>query len=1121
MTPEDRRVDFRILGPLEVVADNGPVRLQGGKQKALLALLLLHADRVVPMDRLVDDLWGHDVPETARKMVQIFVSQLRKQLPDGLLRTRAPGYVVDLDGHSLDLRRFERLHADGREALAHGRAHEAEAALRGALELWRGQALAEFDEPFARLEEARLAEQHVTCLEERIEAQLALGRHAELVAELDALIRRHPLRERLRSQLMLALYRCGRHAEALDAFQRFRRMLDDELGIAPSAGLKELERRMLQQDASLDPFAEEPGSGVVKGARSAVAGVLPRVEPVTGRERELTDLERLYEEAQTGARRLAFVTGEAGIGKTTIVESLAARAGASARTLVAHGQCVEHRGAGEPYLPVLEALGRLARQPSGQQLVPLLARHAPTWLAQMPWLLADDALEAVQHRLVGATPLRMLREIIETLELIGQETTLVFVLEDLHWSDPSTIDLLDALARRREPARLLVLGTYRRGEAVAQQHPVYRLVRELRPRGLCTEVAVGPLSQTAVEDYVKARLGRDASQEVAAVLRERTGGNPLFATTLLDSWLEGGLLDEGRSDLARLSSDVPDTVRELIEQMLEQLDPADRDLLSAASAIGQEFSAAALAAATSRSETEVDVRCGALVRSARLIERAGEELWPDGTLAARYRFAHDLHREVLYDSLPAGQRRQTHARVGARLETAYRANPKEIAAKVAEHFVRAGDARRAVVSLRLAAEQAFERLAHREALEHLATSLDMLVGLPDDRDRWFEELALQSMLGAAQIAARGWSSADAEAAFLRARELAGQIDDSDHLGWALFRLGTLYEVRGEYERSEVLLEQALALSAPTASSGLLTDSHQQLACSLFHQGAFDRALEHAERGLAAYDGQYFNPVTAAYGDNAGAACHSWAALSLWFLGYPDRARDRARAAVAVADDPRRPHGSAMALAQAAIVEQCRLDIAATRANARAAMEAATRDGYRYRVAMAMILHGWALAAEGSHDDGIAELERGLELSRETGAHMDDPYYLALLGDACLRAGRLDAAWVAVEGGLARAPTGRRFFFESDLQRLAGELLLRQGGREEAEARLHDALALARGQGSPSLELRAALSLAGHLRAEGRDDEARGLVAGVYSSFTEGFETHDLVAARELLAQLGA
>ena len=235
-------VDFRILGPLEAINEAGPVELTGGKQKALLALLLLHADRVVAVDGIVDDLWGDEVPESAQKMVQIFISQLRKQLPQGLIQTRAPGYRFDLDGHSLDLRSFEKLHADGREALAGGRAREAATILRRALELWRGAALAEFEEPFARLEESRLAEQHLTCLEECVDAELILGRHAELVAELDALVRRHPLRERLRGQLMLALYRCGRHAEALEGFQTFRRMLNDELGIDPPPRLKEVER---------------------------------------------------------------------------------------------------------------------------------------------------------------------------------------------------------------------------------------------------------------------------------------------------------------------------------------------------------------------------------------------------------------------------------------------------------------------------------------------------------------------------------------------------------------------------------------------------------------------------------------------------------------------------------------------------------------------------------------------------------------------------------------------------------------------------------------------------------------------------------------------------------------
>jgi DNA-binding SARP family transcriptional activator len=1106
-------LDFSILGPLEATGDAGALKLAGGKPRALLALLLLNADRAVPTRRIVDDLWGDAAPDTAQKMVQIYVSQLRKQLPDGMLRTRAPGYLVDLHGHSLDLRRVERLGEDGRSALAQGRFAEAAERLHDALALWRGPALAEFEEPFAELESARLEEQRVAYLEDRIEADLALARHGELVGELETLARRHPQRERLRGQLILALYRSGRHAEALESYQQFRRMLADELGIDPPVRLKDLERRMLQQDPSLDLAVPATPAVPRLAADRAATALRPNTLP-HGRERELDQLARLLEEALAGERRLAFVTGDAGIGKTTIVESFLAQASGHAAT--ARGQCVEHRGAGEPYLPILEALGRLCRQ-NGDALVPLLVRQAPMWLAQMPWLLEDDELDAVSRRTIGASHSRMLREMLETLEAISQATPLVLVLEDLHWSDPSTIDLLDALARRTEQARLLVLGTFRPSDAVARQHPVNQLARSLLGRGSCAEIGVGPLDSSAIADYATERLGAGLAHEVARVLSERTGGHPLFVTTLLDSWLERGLLDARPPDLADLATGVPHTVRQLIVQTLEQLDAADRELLQAASVVGQEFSAAAVAAATARAEIDVDVRCDALADASHFVVRAGEEHWPDGTVGARYRFAHDLPREVLYAGLPATLRARAHGRIGRRLEAAYRAHPKEVAARVAEHFVLAGDAGRAAASLRLAAEQAFERLAHREALEHLITGLQMLERLPEGRERWSDEFALQSMLGAAQVAARGWSAVEAETAFIRGRELAELIDNRDELGWALFRLGSLYEVRGEYERSEALLEEGLALSGPTATAGLLTDSHSRLACSMFHQGVFDFALEHAEQGLAAYDGEYFNPVTAAYGDNAGAACHSWAALSLWFLGYPDRARERARQAVQMTEDPRRRHGYATALAQAAAVEQCCLDVGATRAFAEAAAEAATRDGYRYRVAMAMVLHGWARAAEGAYEQGIAELEQGLELSRETGARMDDPYNLALLADACARAGRVDAAFAALERARERAPSTRRFFYESELARLSGELLLRQGRGDEAEARLREALALARRHGSPALELRAALSLAGWLR----DDGARELTTNVYSRFTEGFETHDLVAARALLDELGS
>src|SRR5258706_1902123 len=232
-------LEFRILGPFEVREADRVVSIRGRKQRALLALLAVNADRTLAVERIVDELWGERVPETASKMVQIYVSQLRKLLPDGMLVTRPPGYALELEGEQLDLRRFERLFAEGRAAFAAGDAPAAAALLAEAEAVWRGPALAEFaSEPFAAPEGARLEERQVAALEERIEAELACGRHADLVGELESLVGRYPLREGLRRRQMLALYRCGRQAEALAAYQEPHRRLGDELGLGPSPSLR-------------------------------------------------------------------------------------------------------------------------------------------------------------------------------------------------------------------------------------------------------------------------------------------------------------------------------------------------------------------------------------------------------------------------------------------------------------------------------------------------------------------------------------------------------------------------------------------------------------------------------------------------------------------------------------------------------------------------------------------------------------------------------------------------------------------------------------------------------------------------------------------------------------------
>jgi DNA-binding SARP family transcriptional activator/predicted ATPase len=1119
-------MDFRLLGPLEIRDRGSPVHIAAGKQRAVLAILLLNANSVVPRDRIVDDLWGDEVPESAQKMVQIYVSRLRKALPQPRLKTHAPGYLLEASDDELDLARFERSVAEGRGALSRGDAETAARQLREALALWRGPALAEFSEPFARHESARIEELQVAALEWRIEADLALGRHGDVVGELEALVGRHPLRERLRSQHMLALYRSGRHAEALDAYQEFRRMLDDELGIDPPAPLKDLERRMLRQDPSLDsPRTAAPARAATTAARPAPTPLAGIAGPPTGRVRELTHLERLLEEANGGTRRLVFVTGEAGIGKTTIVESLVAAASAAGH-VAAHGQCVEHRGVGEPYLPVLEALSRLARQPRGERVSAVLARSAPSWLGQMPWLVPSDELEAIRLRLAGATHERMLRELLEALEAISSEETVVLVLEDLHWSDPSTIDLLDAIARRREPARLLVVGTYRREEAAARDHPVRQLEQALRVRGLCAEIAVGSLGEEALEEYLASRFEGASLPGLARLLRERTGGNPLFVRTLLGSWLERGLVDvddgEVRGELDLLAADIPDGVRQLIDAMLRQLDADDGELLRAASVTGKEFSAAAVAACYGGAEHEeaVELRCEALARAGPFIERLGESSWPDGTVSARYAFSHDLHHEVLYQGLAPVRRARLHRQIGMRLEAAYGERRAEIAAALAWHFVRGRDTDRAVAALRLAAEQALRRSGHREALDHLTAALRELEQLPDSRERAERELLLRVTLGTALITAHGYAAPETRETYARARALSARLGDTpDRVLPVLYGLWNNELVAGKHAAAHELATAFLDIAERHDDPAVVV-AHRAVAWPLLFLGRFGEARRHLDAVLAGYQPSRHGELLRLYGEDPAVAGGAALALCLWFLGLDAQACEASDAAVASARTLEHPLSLVYALFIRAKIAQLGDEPAAAGEAAESARSTAGEFGIAVWAAWATAIRGWATCSEGDVPGGLAAIREGLAGAAATGSVVMQPYLLGLLADAYARADRVDDGLRTLDDALALVEANDERYVEAELHRLRGELLLRrsQAGEGEAEVAFTRALEVARAQEARGLELRAALGAARLLFAQRRAAEARTLLSRALGGFGEELDTPALRRARGLLEQ---
>jgi DNA-binding SARP family transcriptional activator len=790
-------VEFRILGPLEIVGDAGAVEMTGGKRQALLGLLLLHAGRIVAMDRFVDGLWGEEVPESAQKMVQIYISQLRKELPKGLIQTRPPGYLLSLDGHSLDLDEFDRLQRAGREALSHGRVGEAAETLRRALGLWRGLPLAEFEEPFAQMERARLAEQRLTCLEERIEAELELGKHAELIAELESLVRHHPLRERLRGQLMLALYRCGRHAEALESYQTFRRKLA-EFGIDPPPRLKELERRMLQQDPSLTPPELTAAGPNATGTRGFV-----------GRERELARLEAALPLRQGAVGGALLVVGAPGIGKTRLLEELAARA-RNAGVRVAWGR--SHAGeAAPPYWPWREVLRSLAQESAAQnaaeadedsvsglaRLVPEVAERFGRGRSQPP----DDDPQQARFDLFDSVTSFLLRT--------TDRDPLLVVLDDLHAADGDSLSLLAFLARRLRDSRLVVAATIRDDEPPLN-HPLAEALAALRRSELAT-VAVGGLARSALAGLVELHTGSRPPDELIAELHATTEGNPLFVSEVIRLALEeqpDGTL--GGELLERFREALPGGVRSAIAARIGSASAACRAVLVAAALLGAELTVARL-------------RAVAALDSAELVLDGIEEAVADSLLTeqpghvGRYELAHALVREAVLAQLPATRRARLHLRAADALEQHYGPDAEAHAAEIAYHLDEAGAVAapaRLVRFCSLGAARALRLEAYHEAQRLFDRALAAKHGQPIDDDT----AELSTGLARAELATLGLHDMDTFRQATGRMQLAfdhyvatGSIPRA--IAAATLPIPRMYRTTSAAEYRELTL-QALALADP-------------------------------------------------------------------------------------------------------------------------------------------------------------------------------------------------------------------------------------------------------------------------------------------------------------------
>jgi DNA-binding SARP family transcriptional activator len=797
-------MELNVLGPLEATDATVPLALGGPKPRALLARLALDANRTVAVQRLIDDLWGDHVPESAGKMVQIYVSQLRKVLPQGVLRTRPPGYVIELDPEAVDVTRFRALHGEGRAALAAGDPQTAAARLREALSLWRGPALAEFSEPFARAEAAHLEELRLVCLEERIEADLAHGRHADVAAELEALVARHPLRESLHSQLILALYRCGRQADALAAYERFRRGLDDELGIEPSACLRALQHRILNQDPGLDLAG--PPAGDARPARGPATGFVGRAD-------ELAQLERAFDAAASGEAGTVLVSGPAGIGKSRLTEELAVRARARG-AMILTGHCIQLVGTGVSYLPLVDAFKPLCNARIMAPIVdglPELQRLSPELVVRR------SAPPPTGPR--GEARLALFGEVVAVLEHLSADRPVVFVVEDLQWADDSTLDLMAYLVHAIRGRRVLMVGTYRSDE-VRPGDPLHRVAAGLAASGAVLPVALGPLSPTDIKAMLQSRL----APRIAA----RSEGNPLFARELLAAAL-------------RQETDLPPALRDLLLAQVARLGPDAQAVLRVLAAAGRDVSYSLVDAVMPLDEL-------ALAAALRQAVELDILVADDG-----FRFRHALFAEAIYATLLPGEREVLHQRLARALTDDPRlaASAAAAAAEAAGHWAAAGRPVDALAASLQAAREAEAVSGLTEALKHVERVLALWDEVPDAEQ--LSGVALPSVLAwATELAGHSHGDAEAGLAVTEARRLYPSVVVLEGLA---IRQAPPFDASGIAKLRAANERMRAAAGDPAAAIMADDDFHRRLTadCGNPHLLA---ALDPIRRALLRYERVY-------------------------------------------------------------------------------------------------------------------------------------------------------------------------------------------------------------------------------------------------------------------------